>query len=237
MNKEQLQATMEKWIAPGKIAGYYGNLELAPGQIPFAIEKDSTGYYYIVSDGITYYNMIDGTIYRLRQTWAPHDWKCYNDLYALSVERGTFRIDKPLFQEVILYRGEWEYSELQSPNGEYGANPNDDMFAWKFDSVEYLHEYIDQCVDTTNAIIDVANSNMCGVPAKACTISSRFRDSVGYFWSDIDLASWTGLGVSIKDTVMIEIVGITNFAHAKGYINLDDAKDVVTYAREKWKKI
>lgn len=235
MNKEQLLAKLDEWSAPGRISAYYGHYPTAPGMDRFATEADDTGYLHICSDSITYYNLLDGSISRIRKAWAPKDWLCYTQLHEKAVALGTFNVDIPLHCEIIEHNGaQLEYSELQSPGGSYGENCVDDFFDWKHDSVTYLKEYIDECAATYKACLDVANDNLTGVPKNVCALTNRFRGPEGFFWSDVDLQSWTFLGSEIKDKVMLNVRGVLQFAEAKGYVTVEVAKELVKYARDKW---
>lgn len=252
---KEMRKKLEYWKLPETKAAYYKGLP-TNSQVPmFAIERDNDGYYYLSDDLIAYCNLRNGNVFRMRKNWKAHDWACYNELYQLGIQSGRFRLDIPQYREELTVENKkWEYAELQSPNKNYGQNFNDDVFAWpelvngyfpnpdiddsfKDSVAQYYKEFTDQAVLVVKHAMVVAEKNGVGMPGSLGRPSTRFKDELGYFWSDFDQNEWTQSKDSVMQYWFLVFEGSLQFAKACGV--LDDARlnDCQTYARTSWTTI
>lgn len=236
-----LKTKLDYWLSPGKIADFYGNLATDPVRSQFVTERDNDGYFWISENIISYYNLRNGFSFRMRKDWLPQDWSCYTQLYNRSKDVTTFRVDEPLYREVVEYAGHsWEYAEVQRPDSSHGNNFSDEVFSWDTVTINpehYFRDFIDQCAAIDKECISIANDSMCGVPSNICIMTNHYRGPLGYSWSDGNLLSWNGLGVSITGNAMIYLRGALNFVTNRGFITVDTAKDLLNYAEAQWKAI
>jgi hypothetical protein len=221
----------------------------------FGIERDDNGYYYMSDRVVSYCDLRNGMIYRIKKNFQDTDWLCYNELYQAGITSGKFRIDIPIFrEETVLDNTTWEYVELQSPNRDYGYNFNDDVFSWpeltdglipnasidaayKNSVKDYFTEYFNQSLDLIQAAVQISEANSCGMPKGLCEASNRYKDTVGYFWSDIDHEDWN-LNKSEMMIIHLEVFGATlGFAYLCGCLDQEQIEELLTYAREKWTTI
>ncbi len=221
----------------------------------FGIERDESGYYFMSNNVFSYCDLKNGMIYRIKKDFDIQDWNCYNELYQEGINSGKFRIDVPLHREEISLDGSaWEYVELQSPNRDYGHNFNDDVFSWpeltngltKNPSIDlayknivkdYFKEYLNQSLHIVQAAIKVAAKHNRGMPKGICEPSNRYKDNVGYFWSDFDHEDWNLNRTEIQ-VISMEVFGATlGFANICGVLDTEHVYELLDYAREKWTTI
>jgi hypothetical protein len=249
---QQLQSKCEYWRNPETKFLFFKGFTTNP-QIPdFAIERDDNGYFYLSDELIAYCDLRNGYICRMRKKWRAEDWECYNELYQASENTKEFRIDIPRCRAIITVgEDDWEYAELQSPNNDYGLNFNDDVFEWPelTNGVEpnkdITSSYQDQIADYHKEFVDhayvilkhadqIAKKYGVGLPKNLGRPSTRFRDDIGYFWSDFDQDEWE----VEKEKAIIHYLGIFErtliFAKLCGVLDDTRVDDVLQYAREKW---
>jgi hypothetical protein len=252
---KQLQSKYEYWKKPETEYIFVKNLSTNPEVPTFGIERDESGYFYLSDNLIAHCNLKNGFVIRIRRNWTDKDWKCYTELYQAGVDSGKFRIDIPLHREEIELDGSvWEYSELKAPNSDYGKNYNDDVFQWPEltdglipntgitdtyrDSVaQYYKEFIDHSVLVLRYASEVAEKNGAGLPGGLCRPSTRFKDDLGYFWSDFDQDTWTGEKNKVLDYALAIFNGSLQFAKVCGVLDDTRIENCMNYAREKWKTI
>jgi hypothetical protein len=245
---------LSKWKTPETKLLYFK--DLAAGTTPwmpeFAIERDSNGYFYISDTLIAYCNLKNGSIFRLRSRWGEKDWVCYSELADIANQTKEFRIDIPLHRELVrVENADWEYAELRSPNLDYGKNYNDDVFEWpeltngqhqdnevtdEFQDsvVQYHKEFIDQAIVILKYTDQIAKKHGTGFPRNLCRPTTRYKDSVGYFWSDFDHNEWSMEKASAIDYYHTIFKGTLNFSLTCGVIDYGRMIDCTNYARSKW---
>lgn len=254
---QQLREKQSQWKLPATQNKYFNNFQTAPKHWApsFGIERDQNGYYYLSNDIFAYCNLRNGLIIRLRKNWNEKDWLCYSELFQTSQSTGEFRIDVPLYKEIINVDGtSWEYAEFQSPSGDYGKNSDDDVFEWpeltdglyqknnitnefKDQLVKYYKDFVDQSSIILKYAAQISDKHGVGLPLSLCKPSTRYKDNVGYFWSDFDQDQWSTDKVDALEHFLNVFTGTLYFAKACGVI--DDARIDITlnYAREKWTMI
>lgn len=254
---QQLREKQSQWKLPATQNKYFNNFQTAPkNHAPsFGIERDQNGYFYLSDDLIAYCNLRNGLIVRIRKNWADKDWACYSELYKISQTSGDFRIDIPLYREITNVDGvKWEYAELQSPGNSYGKNSDDDVFEWpeltdglvqnnnitdeyKDQVAQYYKDYVDQSSIILKYAVQISNKHGTGLPMNLCRPSTRYRDDVGYFWSDFDQDQWIISKVEALEFYLMILAGTVHFAKSCGVIDDSRIQSILTYAREKWTTI
>lgn len=252
--QQELLKRIQNWKDPAVKSSYVIQPN-NPVVDDFGIERDDNGYYFLSDNVFSYCDLRSGMIYRIKKNYNNNDWKCYSELYQSGVDSGKFRLDIPLHrEEVYLEERNWEYVELQSPNRDYGYNFNDDVFSWpeltdgltpnagidssyKNTVKEYFKEYIDQSLDLVTAAVAVSAKNGTGMPKGICEPSNRYKDAVGYFWSDFDHEDWNLSKNEIK-IVSMEVFGASiMFAKVCGVLDQTHVSELIDYARSKWTTI
>lgn len=252
---KELRKKIETWKLPETKERFYKGLSTNLAVPSFGIDQNVDGYFYSSYNLVAYCNLRTGHVFRIRRAWNVHDWTCYNELYQIGLSSGKFRIDIPLYRQEISVDGSvWEYAELQSPNKEYGFNFNDDVFEWpelidgyipnpgiddsfKDQLVLYYKEFVDQAFEIMSAAVSIAEKNNVGLPSNLVHPSSRFKDSVGHFWSDFDQSEWI-CGKSVFSQYSIAMLeGSLGFAQMCGCLDDSRLADCSTYARTKWTTI
>jgi hypothetical protein len=252
----KLTDKITEWdISDPLIRFYAGEEDINPEMPKFGVEKDDTGYYYSSATMVQYCDLTNGLIFRMRRDWLPQDWKCYNELWAKGQELNSFRLDTPLFRDVIsIGDASWEYCELESPSKGYGTNFNDDVFSWPVlvngvlrnpaitDStqnslVKYFKDYIDQAHWVYFHAWRIARNNECGLPRDLCDIATRYKDADGYFFSDIDHLNWNNTKEDFLLVNMTKLKGYLWFAVLCGMLDQDRFDELKNYASETWSTI
>jgi hypothetical protein len=250
--QQELKNKLSHWQQKDVQAGYTKGLVTNPSIPNFGIERSSEGYYYLSDNLVSYCDLKNGKVYRIRKNYKANDWTCYQALHAKSVELGTFRLDAPLYKEEIGIVNEiWEYAELQSPGQNYGRNFNDDVFNWpemtngltpnpnitdefKNSVKDYFKEFVDQSFVIASEARKVAEQNNCGMPLDIAYPFNRYKDDAGYFWSDFDQYSWE----TSKDEFVLNANTIFGqamlFAKVCGVLDDTRIAECVEYARNKW---
>jgi len=251
----ELKSKIAHWKQPETKDFYCKNLTGNPSESSFGILRDDNGYFHLSDNLVSYCNLRDGTIARIRKDFKPIDWKCYNDLYNLAKESNSVRVDIPLYREEILIDNDiWEYAELKSPNNDYGQNFNDDVFSWPEltdgmipnasiddtlrNNVEtYFNEFIDSSISLIKIALVVAERNKTGLPSGICEPSNRYKDQNGYFWSDFDAESWNHSKDEIMNLSFVILYTTLSFAKACGVLDDNRINKLILNAREKWTTI
>jgi hypothetical protein len=248
---QTLTQKAEQWATTNPT---YNGLPTNPAIPRFSTERDEDGYFHISNDLVSYCNLRNGEIFRIRRNAGDNDWACYTQLYQKGVELG-FRIDIPLHNENVYVNGtQWEYAELLSPGNAYGQNYNDDVFQWpeltngltpwysiddafKDQVKSYYVEYVDQIQVLIKEAKVIANANGCGLPIGLIHIFNRYRDTSGYFWSDFDQSSWSTTDENFLSEAMINLKGTIMFAILGGVLDTPRGIEITNYASEKWQLI
>jgi hypothetical protein len=232
----------------------YNGLPTNPAIPKFSTERDEDGYFHISNDLVSYCNLRNGEIFRIRRNDSDNDWACYSQFYQKGVELG-FRIDIPLHKENIYANGtQWEYAELRSPGNEYGQNYNDDVFEWpelsdgEFqmsaigdDQRDLVKSYYVGFIDEIRILIKeakvIANANECGLPIGLAHIFNRYTDANGHFWSDFDHLSWNATDEAFLLDAMTTLQGTLMFSMICGVLDMSRTTEIINYASETWQLI
>lgn len=251
----ELLKKIETWKLPETKERFFKGLSTNTTVPSFGIDRDDSGYFYSSDNLVAYCNLRTGQVFRMRKEWNAQDWVCYNELHQLGLSSGKFRIDVPMYRQEISVDGSiWEYAELQSPNKEYGLNFNDDVFEWpelvdgyipnpeindsfRGQVAVYYKEFIDQAFEITSAAVSIAGKNNVGLPSNLVYPSSRFKDSVGHFWSDFDQSEWIYDKAAFLQHSIAILEGSLGFAQMCGCLDDSRLADCSTYARTKWTTI
>ena len=252
---KELQDKLEYWMLPATQASFYKGATTNPDIPNMGIERNADGYFYLSDNLISYCNLRNGHVIRIRKNWQLLDWTCYTQLYQKGVATGKFRIDVPLYREEISINNHvWEYAELQTPNNDYGTNFNNDVFEWpelingitpnpsindtlKDSVVQYYKEFIDQSVELVKYAIEIANTNSAGLPKQLAQPANRFKDITGYFWSDFDQYQWICKNDEVMAYSLAILEGSLRFSQVCGVLDEPRVNDCLTYARSKWTTI
>ena len=254
-----IQALRDKhtyWSSPENRLSFFNESDNQSDWTPsFGIQRDNDGYFHMQDDLISYCNLRNGYVIRIRKTWSENDWTCYTNLHNLAIESDKFRIDIPKYREIINIDGhDWEYAELQSPNNDYGQNFNDDVFEWpeltdgmsvnpsiteefKNSTAQYFRELAETSSVVLKYACQVAETNNCGLPRNIVKPTSRFKDAIGYFWSDFDQDNWVDTKQEVLAYSFAVYTGHLHFAKICG--TMDDVKiqQCTDYARTLWTTI
>lgn len=221
----------------------------------FGIERDLNGYYYISDKLVSYCDLRSGMIYRIKQGDNILNSQCYRELQEAGQATGDFRLDVVLHREEIQIEDTtWEYVKLQSPEGDYGLNFNDDVFEWPElingetpnpsiddelrDSVrDYFKNFIDQSLTIVRKANEIAEKNACGMPLGIIQTSNRFKDSNGYFWSDLDHNDWSLNKNELQYASMDTLYATLFFSKICGVLDESRTNELIEYARLKWSTI
>lgn len=246
---------LEYWMLPETKESFYKGFSTDVTIPDMGIERNDDGYFYLSDDLVSYCNLRNGYVIRIRKHWNLSDWTCYTQLYQKGLETGKFRIDVPLYREEILINDHvWEYAELQAPGNNYGENFNNDVFEWPElingidpnpsiddtirDSVaQYYKDFVDQTIEIAKYALEIANNNGTGMPENLTQPSGRFKDADGYFWSNFDQDQWIYDNDAIVRYSQTMLEGSMRFAQVCGVIDESRVDDCLTYARSKWTTI
>lgn len=252
---KELQDKLEYWMLPETKESFYKGLSTNPQTPNTGIERNADGYFYLSDNLISYCNLRNGHVIRIRKHWTLSDWTCYTQLYQKGVETGKFRIDIPLYREEISINNHvWEYAELQTPCNDYGTNFNNDVFEWpelingidpnpsidhtlQDSVVQYYKEFIDQTIELKKSALEIANNNVVGLPKNLAQPANRFKDAIGYFWSDFDQDQWIHNNAEITVYSLAMFEGSVRFAQVCGVLDEPRVNDCLIYARSKWTTI
>ena len=252
---KELQDKLEYWMLPETQASFYKGATTNPDIPNMGIERNADGYFYLSDNLISYCNLRNGNVTRIRKHWQLSDWTCYTQLYQKGIETGKFRIDIPLYREEIsIDEHVWEYAELQAPDNSYGENFNDDVFAWpeltngitpnpsindtlKDSVVQYYKDFIDQSVELAKHALEIANTNNAGMPKNLAQPTNRFKDVTGYFWSDFDQDQWIHNNSEFTTYSLAMLEGSLRFAQVCGVLDEPRVTNCLTYARAEWTTI
>jgi hypothetical protein len=251
---EIIQTLTQKAVQWATTDSTYSGLPSNPEIPRFSIERDENGYFYVSNNLVSYCNLRNGEIFRIRRNARQNDWVCYSQLYQKGVELG-FRIDNPLHNENVDVNGEqWEYAELISPGNDYGKNYNDDVFEWpelsngiitstSIDDIfrdqvrAYYLEFVDELYILIREARVIASANRCGLPIGLGYIFNRYSDSNGHFWSDFDQSSWTSTDEGFLSEAMTNLKAVIEFAMLCGVLDARRGIEITNYASEKWQLI
>ena len=251
-----LRSKAEAWQSNEAVQRFNNNLSTNPDVPTFGIETTVNGYYYYSDELISFCDLTNGKIFRIRKTWQEKDWDCYVALENKGKAFGSFRVDTPLNKQIInINDTDWEYCDLQSPGEDYGRNFNDDVFSWpalsngtevnsniteqnKTNTEEYFMQYISQAKIILQEASLIANSNNCGLPDNLFDIMSRYTDSQGVFWSDFDQYSWNNNDkTALIEKELFKFREVLNFSKLCGVLDSTKIQSIYNQARSEWTAI
>jgi hypothetical protein len=259
--KKELLSRLKYWLSPESKNEFYKNIPFKP---EMGIQRVDNGYYYLSNKLVSFSDLTNGLVVRMRSYKTTKDWDCYNDLYKQSLEKGI-RIDVPLYKEMITDHlgNTWEYAEIRSPENQYGSNLYDILFSdshktleeekdfyltndWqlpqasdgiKSSAKELFEIYIDQFVIVAGLASSIAEKNNSSLPLGIANMSTLYRDSNGYFWSDFDHNTWTTTKSNLISSALSDFESTTYFAEKSGLLDSVVRENLIKYAREKWTAI
>jgi hypothetical protein len=103
--------------------------------------------------------------------------------------------------------------------------------------VAYYKDFIDQAFEIMSAAATIAEKNNTGLPGNLVYPSTRFKDSVGYFWSDFDQSQWSNDKLTLIHHSTTMLNGSLEFAQMCGCLDTGRLVECLTYARTKWPTI
>ena len=259
--KKELLSRLKYWLSPESKNEFYKNILFKP---EMGIQRVANGYYYLSNKLVSFSDLTNGLVVRMRSYKTTKDWDCYNDLYKQSLEKGI-RIDVPLYKEMITDHlgNAWEYAEIRSPGNQYGSNLYDILFSdsykileeekdsylnndWQFqqapegvksDAKELFEIYIDEFAIVAGLALSIAEKNNSSLPLGIANMSSLYIDAKGYFWSDFDHNTWTTTKSVLVSSALNDLEGTTDFAEKTGLLDSVVRESLIKYAREKWTAI
>jgi hypothetical protein len=222
----------------------------------FGTQPASGGYYYMSDELVGFYDFNTGSCIRIKKmNNSDVTWKSFESLVNVGVTKKSFRTDKPVYREVLNIDNQlWDYIELVSPKNEYGTNFENYVFDWPpltdglipnsnitsadiQECVSFYKEFIDQRNIILPEVLEIAKSNSIGIPVEICNMSSLYKDSAGYFWSELDKSDWSVPVSNVYNSVMGFTMGSTAIALKCGMLTQADADAIISYANttSNWK--
>jgi hypothetical protein len=254
-----LTEKLKHWYSPAAKQEFYPNIDIKP---PFGIQLIENGYYYLSDRYVSYNDLTNGLIVRLnKHSDNSKNWECFTELSKAE----NFKTDIPVYRDFVSTAdfGIYEYAEIKSPHSQYGANLYDTIFNNTIDTFEVaidkylnkgwnpplqspeilentkaiLESYIDPFYQLVLAINKIDNKHQSGYPEfELSIVKSLYKDTVGFFWSDIDQLSWNN---KITKTIFVDqaltdlrITGV--FIRDCGLLTDDMLSEIYKKARTTW---
>ena len=219
-----LTEKLKHWYSPAAKQEFYPNVDIKPA---FGIQLLENGYYYLSDTYVSYNDLTNGLIVRLnKHSDDSKNWECFTELSKAA----NFKTDLPVYRDFVSTAdfGTYEYAEIKSPHSQYGENLYDTIFNNTIETFEtnpdvyldkdwnpplqsseilentkaILESYIEPFQQLVVAIAEIDNKYQSGFPEfELSIVKSLYKDSVGFFWSDIDQLSWND---KITQTVFID---------------------------------
>jgi hypothetical protein len=201
------------WYSPAAKTEFYPNTDIKPA---FGIQLIENGYYYLSDTYVSYNDLTNGLIVRLnKHSNESKNWECFIELSKSE----NFKTDIPVYRDIVSTAdfGMYEYAEIKSPHSQYGENLYDTIFNNTIETFEVvtdkyldkewnpplqsseilestkaiLESYIEPFQQLVVAIAEIDSKYQSGYPEfELSIIKSLYKDTVGFFWSDIDQLSW-----------------------------------------------
>jgi hypothetical protein len=250
-----LTEKLKFWYSPAAKNEFYPNTDIKP---PFGIQLLENGYYYLSDTYVSYNDLTNGLIVRLnKHSDDSKNWECFTELSKVE----NFKTDMPVYRDFVSTAdfGIYEYAEIKSPHGQYGENLYDTIFNdttgtfhadtpvdtdLPLQSPEVLENtkailesYIDPFYQLVLAINEIDNKHQSGYPEfELSIVKSLYKDTVGFFWSDIDQLSWNPkLTQSVFVNQALTDLWITGaFVRDCGLLTNDMLAEIHEKARDKW---
>lgn len=203
---------------------HYVTRDPIEGQTIWEIENNG---YYIIRYNRCYFISNKGTAYILGPTTSHSDWNTHVKLYDLVSKTNECRIDIPVSYTVV--NDKLCYKIYQRPNYEFGRDYHMDVFDGLVDD-NYFLEYIDNVQSLIINMLNVSNT----LPSIGITPMKRFKDSIGYFWTDFK--RWTLPKNQFVDSAIDSINTCINYLEINNLGKFNKTYLIDT-AKKKWTTI
>lgn len=235
---KELEKRVLSWADPNIQKNFvvYPNNPMLPS---FGIEREQNGFFYMSDDLVYYCDITNGKIDRVKKNFNIKEYECYKELCDYAQSSGKFRIRSPIHrEEVILNNVRYEYVELKTPNSEYGQSLNESFFDEnKSLNKESIQDYIDRLFELLESARPIAKKHKCELSGGLIEPSNLYKDSKGYFWSNIDNWPWNISESALRAFSLDQINAMLFVAHNNSVIDEQQGYDLLNYARNKWTTI
>lgn len=254
-----LTEKLKHWYSPAAKQEFYPNIDIKPA---FGIQLLENGYYYLSDTYVSYNDLTNGLIVRLnKHSDDSKNWECFTELSKAE----NFKTDLPVYRDFVSTAdfGIYEYAEIKSPHSQYGENLYDTIFNNTIKTFEtHLDVYLDkdwnpplqssEILENTKAILEsyiepfqqlvvaiaeIDNKYQSGFPEfELSIVKSLYKDSVGFFWSDIDQLSWNDRMTQTVfiDQALKDLWIISAFVRDCGLLTDDMLAEIHEKARTTW---
>ena len=254
-----LTEKLTHWYSPAAKQEFYPNIDIKPA---FGIQLLENGYYYLSDTYVSYNDLTNGLIVRLnKHSDDSKNWECFTELSKAE----NFKTDLPVYRDFVSTAdfGIYEYAEIKSPHSQYGENLYDTIFNNTIKTFEtHLDVYLDkdwnpplqssEILENTKAILEsyiepfqqlvvaiaeIDNKYQSGFPEfELSIVKSLYKDSVGFFWSDIDQLSWNDRMTQTVfiDQALKDLWIISAFVRDCGLLTDDMLAEIHEKARTTW---
>ena len=254
-----LTEKLKHWYSPAAKQEFYPNIDIKPA---FGIQLLENGYYYLSDTYVSYNDLTNGLIVRLnKHSDDGKNWECFTELSKAE----NFKTDLPVYRDFVSTAdfGIYEYAEIKSPHSQYGENLYDTIFNNTIETFEtnpdvyldkdwnpplqsseilentkaILESYIEPFQQLVVAIAEIDNKYQSGFPEfELSIVKSLYKDSVGFFWSDIDQLSWNDRMTQTVfiDQALKDLWIISAFVRDCGLLTDDMLAEIHEKARTTW---
>ena len=254
-----LTEKLKHWYSPAAKQEFYPNVDIKPA---FGIQLLENGYYYLSDTYVSYNDLTNGLIVRLnKHSDDSKNWECFTELSKAA----NFKTDLPVYRDFVSTAdfGTYEYAEIKSPHSQYGENLYDTIFNNTIETFEtnldvyldkdwnpplqsseilentkaILESYIEPFQQLVVAIAEIDNKYQSGFPEfELSIVKSLYKDSVGFFWSDIDQLSWNDRMTQTVfiDQALKDLWIISAFVRDCGLLTDDMLAEIHEKARTTW---
>ena len=254
-----LTEKLKHWYSPAAKQEFYPNIDIKPA---FGIQLLENGYYYLSDTYVSYNDLTNGLIVRLnKHSDDSKNWECFTELSKAE----NFKTDLPVYRDFVSTAdfGTYEYAEIKSPHSQYGENLYDTIFNNTIETFEtkldvyldkdwnpplqsseilentkaILESYIEPFQQLVVAIAEIDNKYQSGFPEfELSIVKSLYKDSVGFFWSDIDQLSWNDRMTQTVfiDQALKDLWIISAFVRDCGLLTDDMLAEIHEKARTTW---
>lgn len=255
-----LTEKLKHWYSPAAKQEFYPNINIKP---PFGIQLIENGYYYLSDRYVSYNDLTNGLIVRLNKySDNSLNWECLTELSKAE----NFKTDIPVYRDFVSTAdfGIYEYAEIKSPHSQYGANLYDTIFNDTIGTFEIhdpdiyldkewclplqsseilestktiLESYITPFQQLVLAIAEVDSKYQSGYPEfELSIVKSLYKDTVGFFWSDIDQLSWNNwiTKTIFVDQALTDLRITGTFVRDCGLLTDDMLSEIYKKARTTW---
>lgn len=195
------------------------------------------GYEEFFGTRLKYHELTTGKVFILR----PHkddnkDYVCYEQLYQASQLLNTFRINQPVFREIVtLGELQFEYMELVSPVSEAGSNASSQFLGSMAFNPQSFVDYVNESFEVLKAIKTITENNEVGFPEASCSIVDRYKDSQGYFYGEV--LDWDSSHDHWVNQNLEFMTGVFTALSLSGIITENELNSLIAQARAKWTQL